>query len=99
MGEAVKFKVSEGPAYTIVAFSFDRPIEPKQLQELKPPFVEADRGVVLYGRGPIWLYCFLSHYYHYCKFVAVYNPRLGAVITESHTPLMREGDILKVEVK
>lgn len=57
------------------------------------------KGVILSGRGPIWLYCFLTHYYHPTKFIATYDPREGgAVIVESHSPEYKVGEVLKIEV-
>jgi len=53
---------------------------------------------VLSGRGPIWLYCYLAHYYHPTKFIATFDPRLGGVITESHASDYKVGEIIKVNV-
>jgi len=56
--------------------------------------------VVLSGRGPIWLYCFLTHFYHPTKFIAVYDPRIGGgVIVETHTPGYSVGDTLEVSIE
>jgi len=93
----VKFSLEERDEYTLVSFELTGIISPEILSNLNPPKVNAAKGVVLSGRGPIWLYCHLIHHYHPTKFVATYDPRLeGAVVVESHTPKYKAGDIIKV---
>ena len=94
----MKFKVIEEKNYTIVHFELEGNITPEILKEIKPPKVDGTKGVILSGRGPIWLYCYLAHHYHPTKFVATYDPRLGgAVIVESHTQECEIGDVIKIE--
>ena len=84
--------------YTIVNIELDRPISPDVLKEINPPEVPLHKGVILSGRGPIWLYGALVHHYHPTPWVAVYDPRLnGGVVVASHTPGVNVGD--KIEVK
>jgi len=97
--EKMKFNVDERDEYTIVHFELDGPIVPEVLSSIDPPKVDSKKGVVLSGRGPIWLYGFLIHYYHPTKFVATYDPRLrGAVVIESHSPEHRIGDIITLDL-
>ncbi|MEM2661391.1 MAG: CRISPR-associated ring nuclease Crn3/Csx3 [Nitrososphaeria archaeon] len=77
MLEKVNFRVLEENIFTMVEFQFENSISPKILKEINPPQVNPTKGVVLSGRAPIWLYCYLVHYYHPTKFVATYDPRLG----------------------
>lgn len=94
----VKFRVDEKEGYTIVSFELNNLIIPNILALIKPPRVKATKGVILSGRGPIWLYCYLTHHYHPTKFIATYDPRSdGAVVVESHTPEHKVGDIIKME--
>ncbi|MHA1632117.1 MAG: CRISPR-associated ring nuclease Crn3/Csx3 [Candidatus Freyarchaeota archaeon] len=37
-------------------------------------------------RAPIWLCCFLTHYYHPVSWVATFDSKIGAVIVEFHSP-------------
>jgi CRISPR-associated protein Csx3 len=61
--------------------------------------VNGTKGIILSGRGPIWLYCYLTHYYHPTKFIATYDPRLnGAVIVESHTKDYKSGELIEVNI-
>ena len=93
----IEFKVTEKDNYIIVHFELKDSITPEFLKVLKPPEVKGVKGVVLSGRGPIWLYCYLVHYYHPTKFIATYDPRLGgAVITESHDQRYKIGEVIKI---
>lgn len=74
-------------------------LTPDHLKSLTPPnpITEnfAHLGVILSGRGPIWLYGFLVHFYHPTRWVATHDPRLGgAVVVESHTPEVQVGDLI-----
>ena len=93
----IEFKIIEKDEYTLLHFDLKDSITPEILLYLSPPKVNATKGVVLSGRGPIWLYCYLAHYYHPTKFIATYDPRLGgAVIVESYNPNYKIGNILKL---
>ena len=75
----------------------DHPITP---DEPLPPLPEIPRGavVVVEGRAPIWRYGMAFHKLHGSPAgaIAVYDPRLGAVVVASHRPEYREGQILDV---
>lgn len=44
-------------------------------------------GLILSGRGPIWLYLHLAHLAHPFAWVAAHDPRLGgAVVVQRHRP-------------
>ena len=75
----------------------DRPITP---EEPLPPLPAVPRGalVVVEGRAPIWRYGLAFHRLHGspAAAVAVYDPRLGAVVVASHHPGFREGQVIDV---
>lgn len=77
----------------------DHPIAP---DEALPSIPEIPRGalVVIEGRAPIWRYGLAFHRLHGSPAgaVAVYDPRLGAVVVASHHPNWREGQILDITV-
>lgn len=77
----------------------DHPITPN---EKLPELPEIPRGavVVIEGRAPVWRYGMAQHWLHGspASAVAVYDPRLGAVIVASHTPSYRDGDVIEVTV-
>lgn len=92
----MKFKIMKKENFTVIHFELESNITPDILKDLKPPKVDGTKGVVLSGRGPIWLYCYLAHYYHPTKFIATYDPRLGgAVVVESHSPEYGIGELIK----
>jgi CRISPR-associated protein Csx3 len=72
-------------------------ISPHQLAEaiLAAPDTDPMRGVVLSGRGPVWLYGALVHHYHSTSFVACYDPWLGGgVVVESHNQTFVVGTVV-----
>lgn len=75
----------------------DQPIMPDEPLPLLP---DIPRGalVVVEGRAPIWRYGMAFHRLHGSPAgaVAVYDPRLGAVVIASHHPKWREGQVLDV---
>jgi len=83
--------------YILVKFEIKDVLDPSELKRLNPPEVPAKHGVILSGRGPVWLYGFLVHFYHPSCFVGVYDPRLGAVVVESHVRNIEAGDVIPVE--
>ncbi|AKB22711.1 CRISPR-associated ring nuclease Crn3/Csx3 [Methanosarcina sp. WH1] len=92
----IKFTSKEEKEYTLISFEMDDVLGPEDLAAITPPNVNGAKGVILSGRGPIWLYCFLTHFYHPTKFIATYDPRLeGAVIVERHSPDYKVGSIFK----
>lgn len=94
--ENIRFEIKEEDEFTMVTFETDGVLSTDGLATLAPPKVRGAKGVVISGRGPIWLYCFLAHFYHPTLFVATYDPRFeGAVIVESHSPKYTVGTIIK----
>lgn len=92
----IKFTLKEEKEFTLVSFEMDEVLIPEDLAALTPPKVNGAKGVILSGRGPIWLYCFLTHFYHPTKFIATYDPRLeGAVIVERHASEYKIGSVIK----
>ena len=92
----VTLNTKEEKDFTVVSFEIDGVLDPQDLATLVPPKVIGTKGVIINGRGPIWLYCFLTHFYHPTRFVATYDPRLGgAVIVESHFAEYQTGSIIE----
>jgi len=96
---SVEFEVVEKSEYTIVHFRLSAPIKPEDLPLIlsAAPVIDASKGVVLSGRAPVWLHSALAHKYHPSAWIAHYDPRLGAVVIETHTPDRKVGEVLKVE--
>jgi len=101
--KAIKITSTQEETYTLISIELDGVIEPSDLKSLTglPDIVSESRahlGIVLSGRAPIWLYGYLIHHYHPCAWVAVYDPRLGAVIVQSHDKKYTAGDIIPVSI-
>jgi CRISPR-associated protein Csx3 len=59
------------------------------------PQVVPQRGVIISGRLPVWLFAALAHHYHPAAWVGIYDPRLGGgVVVQSHTPRRKLGEVV-----
>jgi CRISPR-associated protein Csx3 len=69
---------------TIVEFDLDGEMATREmLATMAPPEINPRHGVIISGRGPVWLFAALVHHYHPSAWQAI-DPRLGAVVVESH---------------
>ena len=96
--DMVEFKVIEKEKLTIVKFELTTGVvSPEELKKFKTPQVNLTKGVIISGRGPIWLHSFLAHEYHPAVWVGHLDPRLnGAVVVQSHVKDVSEGDIIQL---
>ena len=94
-------ETSKGLAYqllTITLVSRDRIITPQNLEDLQLPVgLDPRKGVVISGRAPVWLYVYLAHECHPTVWVACFDPRLGAVVTFTHSHAVKVGQIIPLE--
>ncbi|MDW8075936.1 MAG: CRISPR-associated ring nuclease Crn3/Csx3, partial [Bacteroidota bacterium] len=71
-------------------------IEPDVLATLRLPENEIrwDRGIILNGRAPLWLYGYLVHLCHPARWVAIVDPRRngGVVVASHHTEAPKVGE-------
>jgi len=67
-----------------------------------PPVPEIPRGnvLVIEGRAPIWRYAMALHRLHgsAAAAIAVYDPKIGAVIVQSHSDLYKDGQIIDITI-
>ena len=79
----------EGMLYQRLYFRIatdDGVIAPADIKGLKlPEGIQFNQGIVIEGKGPIWLYGYLIHECHPAAWVGCYDPRLGAVVVATHT--------------
>jgi CRISPR-associated protein Csx3 len=75
----------EGHSVTLIEFVIDGDLAPAEL-DCDFPSIDATKGVVLSGRGPVWLYGALIHHYHVSRWLGTYDPRLGIVVVSTHHP-------------
>lgn len=65
--------------------------------EIKTENIRLNKGIVLSGRAPIWVYAALVHYFHPAAWVAIYDPRVrGAVVAMTHVKNVSPGDLIPV---
>lgn len=87
--------------YQILDFQIlnDGLLDPSDLTKIVlPDNLITTKGVVLYGKGSIWLYAYLLHNLHHCLWLATFDPRMGAVVVQNHQPNGRkEGDIIPLD--
>ncbi|MDP3940586.1 MAG: CRISPR-associated ring nuclease Crn3/Csx3 [Deltaproteobacteria bacterium] len=102
----MKYSIQEGPKYTLVEIDTEGPIVPADLAMFALPSigtrhgeVPPDRGVILSGRAPIWVYGALITRYCLAEWIATYDPRLGgAVVVGSYNNARRLGDVVPTVV-
>lgn len=95
----ISFVVSNIDRYraTLVTFEIESGItEPDEAFSVELPKVALDRGVILSGRGPVWLFARLVHHYHPARWIAVCDPRIGYIVVQSHSKEYTEGEVLEI---
>jgi CRISPR-associated protein Csx3 len=73
----IYFTVTENENYSLVEFKIEGEITPEDLPKMNPPKVDTEKGVVLLGEGPMWLFGFLAQEYRSVTFIGCYDPRVG----------------------
>jgi len=103
--EGVKLSFKSIENCDVLEIELGKPIEPSVLakldnMEFRKILLDHQTGdvLVISGRAPIWLYCFLLHEtMHLWKAVATFDPKIGgAIIVGSHTPKYGIGDIIHI---
>lgn len=56
--------------------------------------VDPTKGVIFNGKMPMWLAACLTHEFHAVSWLAMNDPRLGAVVIASHNPNVKVADIV-----
>lgn len=86
------------PEFVFYSIGVAEPITP---DAPLPPLPSIPRGslVIIEGRAPIWRYALAWHRLHgsAAGAIAVYDPRLGAVVVASHCREFQEGQIIDVQ--
>jgi CRISPR-associated protein Csx3 len=85
--------------HIIYSIAVPSPITPS---EPLPPLPEIPRGslVIVEGRAPIWRYGMALHLLHGSPAAAIafYDPKLGAVVVSTHSPLFTLGQVIDVTI-
>ena len=100
--EVIPHHSLEGMPYQHLRFQIttdDGVIAPADIKGLKlPEGIQFNQGIVIEGKGPIWLYGYLVHECHPAAWVGCYDPRLGAVVVATHTHEVSVSQVLKLEL-
>jgi CRISPR-associated protein Csx3 len=85
----ISFDTMETNNWTLLTFKLQGDlIDAAELKDVALPGSTASRrhlGLILSGRGPVWLFAHLMHLAHPFAWVATYDPRLnGAVVVSRH---------------
>lgn len=94
----VQIKSSEYLDLVLFEFSIQGGVcSPEDLKSLDFPPIPRGKGVVISGRGPVWLFGALVHHFHPTPFVATFDPNQnGGVIVQSHSKNWAVGDVIPV---
>ncbi len=74
----------------------DRIIHPEELAEIElPQGIDTTGGVVISGRGPIWLHDYLVHELHPTAWIGCFEPRFNsAIVVATHTSSVKVGQVI-----
>ena len=77
----------------LINLKIDQPLTPADLSKINIT-VDCPSIIAITGRGPIWLYAYLTHMAHVAVALYVFDPRLGYVCVATHNPDHKVGDVL-----
>lgn len=82
--------------FTLIEIDIEGGIcEPSDLKSLGYPLVNSQKGVIISGRAPVWVFATLGHEFHPALWVATFDPRLGGgVVVQSHSKDYQVGDVI-----
>ncbi len=91
--------MTEALETVVYSIGVTEPITPAEPLPAVPP-IRRGALVVVEGRAPIWRYGMALHRLHGspAAAVAVYDPRLGAVVVASHSPRFAEGQVIDIDL-
>ncbi|MDZ4711302.1 MAG: CRISPR-associated ring nuclease Crn3/Csx3 [bacterium] len=74
-------------------------VEPADIKGIQlPEKIDFTKGVLISGKAPVWFYAALVHKLHISKWVATLDPRIGAIVVQSHDKNSPQtGDIIPFE--
>lgn len=98
--DIITFAVTQREYYYFLEFTLPTEnIEPEELRHIRvPQLSDGSKGVILSGKGPIWLYGMLIHEYHPTAWVATNDLRKGPVVVESHIRNMKKGNVIDLNM-
>jgi CRISPR-associated protein Csx3 len=87
-------------SFTLLEFQIINPegiIQPSELKLIQFPEIDTTKGLILSGRGPVWLFGYLAHHYHITPWLASYDPgQGGGIVFSTHSMSKSVGNCVKV---
>lgn len=97
--EVTEVYTVQGSSYQCLSLDVNN-ISPQVLSDLKiSSNLDRSRGIILWGSAPVWLYAYLVLQIKSVPWVACYNLRNGAVITNSNCAEFTPGDMFDLVPK
>ena len=97
---SLTWRVEQSAAYQLCTFEIADPsglLDHGNLAMVAlPAGLDQRKGIVFSGRGPVWLYGYLTHLAHTFAWIGIADLRLGgAVVVERHLPTAPEvGEVI-----
>lgn len=63
------------------------------VEEIETQLV-GDKPVLIWGRGPVWIFAMIAHAAHPTPMVATFDPRLGYVVVATHNEKYKVGETI-----
>ncbi|HUT22426.1 MAG TPA: CRISPR-associated ring nuclease Crn3/Csx3 [Candidatus Bipolaricaulota bacterium] len=97
-GPNLKFSVEDKGGYMLLTFEIEGvTFAVADLDKVVPPAIPEQKGLVISGRGPNWLAVSLALAYHAkAKWVAMFQPGVGATVAMSHDPDTVLGSVIQI---
>lgn len=77
----------------LINLNVNNPITPADLSKIHIK-IEGPSIAAITGRGPIWLYAYLTHCLHTTVALFVFDPRIGYICVASHNQNFQVGDVV-----
>lgn len=99
-GKNIKFTSEDRGEYVMLTYELEGGVfDVADLSEVTPPAIPNGKGVVLSGRGPNWLTVSIAMAYHaMSRWVACFQPGVGATVAMTHHTSRNLGEVIPVEV-
>jgi len=94
----INLTAQEKNDFTIIEIEIEGGVcTPDDLKKLTFPQVNLQKGVIISGRAPVWVFATIVHEFHPSAWVATFDPRLGGgVVVQTHSQGIKVGDVITI---